>query len=104
VAVEQAFSRGGNQFVPVGGIAHAGARGISRVELRIDDGPWEPARLRAPLSATTWVLWRYDWPFTEGEHTLTVRCLEGDGRPQIEDETDTHPSGATGLHSEDAEV
>lgn len=65
--------------IPIGGIAHAGTRGISRVEVRVDDGPRQQARLREPLSNATWVLWRFDWPFQPGEHTFTVRCFEGDG-------------------------
>jgi len=40
-----------NKLVPIGGIAHAGARGISKVEVQMDDGPWEEAELRAPLVA-----------------------------------------------------
>lgn len=92
---------GAETLVPIGGIAHAGARGISRVELRVDDGPWLEARLRTPLSQTTWVLWRFDWPFREGRHTFTVRCVDGNGVEQIEAERPVRPSGATGLHSTD---
>jgi DMSO/TMAO reductase YedYZ molybdopterin-dependent catalytic subunit len=88
-----------NTRIPVGGIAHAGARGISKVEVRVDDGPWREARLRAPLSETTWVLWRYDWPFQPGNHTFTVRCFDGGGVPQIVDVAPPHPSGASGLHA-----
>ena len=83
--------------VPIGGIAHAGVRGISKVELRVDDGAWMPAELRTPLSGQTWVIWRYDWPFHAGKHTFTVRCFDGNGTPQIEQEAPPHPSGATGL-------
>jgi len=90
----------GRTLIPIGGIAHAGARGISRVEVRADDGPWEPAELRTPISETTWVLWRYDWAFSPGAHRLTVRCFEGDGTPQIEERTGVRPDGATGLDSE----
>lgn len=97
VAQEAIVDEGGRALVPVGGIAHAGARGISRVEVRVDDGPWQEARLREPLSRTTWVLWRFDWPFEPGEHLLTVRCFEGDGTPQISERRPPHPSGATGL-------
>lgn len=86
--------------IPVGGIAFAGARGISRVEVRVDDGPWQEARLREPLSEKTWVIWRYDWPFQEGDHTLIVRCWDGSGTPQIVEPSPPHPAGATGLDSE----
>jgi DMSO/TMAO reductase YedYZ molybdopterin-dependent catalytic subunit len=83
--------------VPIGGIAFAGPRGISRVAVRVDDGEWQDARLRAPLSSTTWVLWRFDWPFTPGDHVFTVRCWEGDGTPQIAERSPIRPAGASGL-------
>jgi DMSO/TMAO reductase YedYZ molybdopterin-dependent catalytic subunit len=85
-------------LIPIGGIAHAGARGISKVEVRSDDGPWRPAKLRAPLSGLTWVLWRYEWPFQPGRHTLTVRCYDGKGALQIAEPAPPHPSGASGYH------
>jgi DMSO/TMAO reductase YedYZ molybdopterin-dependent catalytic subunit len=87
------------KLVPIGGIAHAGARGVSKVEVRVDDGPWQEAALRAPLSQLTWVLWRYDWPFQPGKHTFTVRCYEGTGTPQITTPSPAEPNGATGLHT-----
>jgi DMSO/TMAO reductase YedYZ molybdopterin-dependent catalytic subunit len=99
VAVDAIFEAGGQMLVPVGGIAFSGDRGISKVEVRVDGGPWAEADLRSPLSDTTWVIWHYDWPFEEGEHTFEVRCAEADGTPQIEEERSNRPSGATGLHS-----
>lgn len=99
VAVDAAFERDGQTFVPVGGIAHAGARGISRVEVQMDGGEWVEAELREPLSDTTWVIWRIDWPFEPGGHTFAVRCVDGEGSPQIERVSDPHPSGATGIHT-----
>ena len=87
-------------LVPVGGIAHAGDRGVSRVEVKVDDGDWQEAQLREPLSGTTWVLWRFDWPFEAGEHTFAVRCYEGDGTLQVTEPNPVRPSGATGVSSE----
>jgi hypothetical protein len=92
---------GGQTLIPVGGIAHAGARGISKVEVRVNDEEWREAQLRAPLSNTTWVIWRYDWPFQSGEHTFTVRCCRSSA-PQIVEQAPPHPSGASGLHSRSA--
>ena len=34
-------------LVPVGGIAHAGARGISKVEVQVDEGEWQTAATAA---------------------------------------------------------
>ena len=104
VSAEAAYERDGGTFVPVGGIAFAGARGISRVEVRVDGGRWEEAQLRSPLSDTTWVLWRYDWPFQAGDHTFEVRAAERDGTPQSEEFTDNRPDGASGIHSKDADL
>lgn len=104
IASNAAYESEGRILIPVGGIAFAGARGISKVELRVDDGPWQEARLRTPLSETTWVVWRYDWPFEEGRHTFEVRCTESDGTPQIEEEQGNRPSGATGIHRETARL
>jgi hypothetical protein len=66
--------------VPIGGIAHAGVRGISKVELRVVNGEWMPAELRTPLSGQTWVVWRRDWPMQKGKHSFTVRCFRGTAR------------------------
>ncbi|HZD10088.1 MAG TPA: molybdopterin-dependent oxidoreductase [Candidatus Binatia bacterium] len=99
VAVDAIFEESDQRLVPIGGIAFAGARGISKVEVRMDGGAWQEARLRAPLSETTWVIWRYDWPFSAGDHTFEVRCVDGQGTQQIEDRRPARPSGATGIHS-----
>ncbi len=99
VAVDAVTGEGDQRRIPVGGIAHAGDRGISKVEVRVDGGEWVQAELRRPISETTWVIWRYDWPFAAGDHFLEVRCVEGDGTPQIERVADVAPSGATGIHA-----
>jgi DMSO/TMAO reductase YedYZ molybdopterin-dependent catalytic subunit len=99
IAVDAAYTEGENLMVPIGGIAYAGSKGISRVEVRVDDGEWQQATLRDPLSELTWVVWRFDWAFESGGHTITVRAFEGDGTEQIEERASQRPSGATGYHS-----
>jgi DMSO/TMAO reductase YedYZ molybdopterin-dependent catalytic subunit len=100
VAVKSPLVIDGRSFIPIGGIAYSGAKGISKVEIQIDDGPWQAAQLRRPLSGLTWVIWRYDWPFTQGDHRLTVRAYDGQGQPQATQEVPPDPSAATGLYSE----
>jgi DMSO/TMAO reductase YedYZ molybdopterin-dependent catalytic subunit len=104
VAVNAVYESGGRQVVPVGGIAFSGDRGITKVEVRVDGGEWTEAQLRSPLSETTWVIWRYDWPFEAGQHLFEVRCVDGNDVPQIERTSDAHPSGATGIHQRKADV
>ena len=104
IAVDSVMNVDRQQLIPLGGIAYAGARGISRVDIKLDDGNWQTAELRTPLSSTTWVIWRYNLPFQEGEHTLTVHCYDGDGTAQISTQEDSYPSGATGLNSKTARL
>jgi DMSO/TMAO reductase YedYZ molybdopterin-dependent catalytic subunit len=59
VATKSLLTSGGRTFVPMGGIAYSGAKGISRVEVQVDDGPWQTADLRQPLSDLSWVIWRF---------------------------------------------
>ncbi len=89
-----------NGKVPIGGIAWAGDRGIQKVEIQVDNGPWTEAVLRTPpLSGLTWIQWRYDWPLVKGSHTFRVRATDGTGALQISRDADTFPDGATGYHS-----
>ena len=100
VAVDMTIIGGDKRkLVPIGGMAHAGDRGISKVEVQVDDGPWEQALIRTPLSQLTWVAWRYDWPFRPGKHKFTVRCYDGNGTLQIAAPSSPEPDGATGLSS-----
>jgi DMSO/TMAO reductase YedYZ molybdopterin-dependent catalytic subunit len=55
-AVDAVVRRG--EVTEVGGIAYAGSRGIATVEVRGNDGEWQTAQIRQPLSDLTWVIWR----------------------------------------------
>jgi hypothetical protein len=68
--------------VELGGVAFAGTRGISKVEVRVDEGDWQPADLRDPLSGTSWVLWRAGLTTAPGEHIFAVRAYDAAGRRQ----------------------
>jgi DMSO/TMAO reductase YedYZ molybdopterin-dependent catalytic subunit len=103
ISVEEGSSPDG--VIPVGGIAFAGARGISKVEVMVDDGPWQTAELRTPpLSPLTWVQWRFDWPGSPGFHKFSVRATDGSGALQEAAESEPHPNGSTGIHSEPVNV
>src|SRR5690606_3094383 len=85
--------------VAVGGVAWAPATGISRVEVRVDDGPWEPAQLGTAASGNTWVQWVYRWQAGPGEHTLRCRATGATGEVQTAEESPPAPDGATGHHA-----
>ncbi|MDJ0385588.1 molybdopterin-dependent oxidoreductase [Streptomyces sp. G-G2] len=93
------FARPKPGRVMVAGVAWAQHRGIDRVEVRIDDGPWNPADLAAQDTTDTWRQWSYPWEAAPGGHTLWVRATDGAGRTQTGDRVQTIPDGATGWHS-----
>lgn len=82
------------------GLAFAGTRGISLVEISMDGGErWTPAAIDSPLSSAAWNFWRYDWTVpASGRYQLVVRATDGTGRRQSSIEQDPAPDGATGLH------
>jgi len=84
--------------VAVAGVAWAMDRGISKVEVRVDDGSWERADLSTPISRATWVQWLYDWDASAGSHTIEVRATDGTGAVQTDRESDPAPDGARGHH------
>jgi DMSO/TMAO reductase YedYZ molybdopterin-dependent catalytic subunit len=87
-------------IVPIGGIAWSGDEGISKVEVQVDDGPWQEAQLREPpLSPLSWVQWRLDWEGESGSHEFRVRAYDGNGELQIIESSGARPDGATGIHS-----
>jgi DMSO/TMAO reductase YedYZ molybdopterin-dependent catalytic subunit len=85
--------------VVVAGVAWAQHRGISGVEVRVDDGPWQKAELAAVPSIDTWRQWRYLWNATPGRHRLQVRATDNGGRIQPEEQVPPFPDGATGWHT-----
>lgn len=87
--------------VGLGGVAYAGDRGITQVEVSTDGGKtWRPADVKPPLGKFTWVLWAALWtPTAPGEYTLKVRAKDGLGVLQSARETSTLPDGASGYHT-----
>jgi len=91
--------------VTFGGVAWAQNRGVKAVEVRIDDGPWQPAQLGAAYSNDTWRLWSFPWTASQsGFHTITVRATDNTGAVQTQDQAPPAPDGATGWHSVSFEV
>lgn len=78
------------------GTAWATHRGIDRVEVRFDQGPWHEATLGESAGDDVWRQWsiRFDGP--PGRHTAQVRATDGTGALQDEREVPVYPGGATG--------
>lgn len=84
----------------IAGVAWAPDRGVSKVDVSIDGGSWQPAQLSVPLNDATWVQWRLPWLAAgQGDHEIRVRATDGDGVTQTAEVTPPAPDGARGYHT-----
>jgi DMSO/TMAO reductase YedYZ molybdopterin-dependent catalytic subunit len=62
----------------------AWGRPIGKVEVQIDDGPWQTAMLdTANVRRFSWRFWSLDWADAEpGKHTITSRAIDHEGSVQ----------------------
>ncbi len=84
--------------IEVAGVAWAPDRGVSAVEVRIDGGAWQRARISRPISAATWVQWVSPVTVSSGTHQAEVRAIDGTGAVQTDQVTPPAPDGARGHH------
>ena len=82
----------------VAGVAWAPHRGIGKVEVQMDDGPWMTATLADQPTVDGWRQWWLDWDAPAGRHILQVRATDATGAVQTADKADVAPNGATGYH------
>ena len=80
----------------IAGVAWAPTRGIQRVEVRVDDGPWRAADLAQRLDVDCWRQWSLPWEATPGAHVIAARATDGLGEVQTDERTPVAPDGASG--------
>ncbi|QYN24707.1 molybdopterin-dependent oxidoreductase [Amycolatopsis sp. DSM 110486] len=83
----------------VAGTAWAQHIGIAKVEVRVDQGPWQPATLSTEVNKDTWRMWWTDLAVPSGSHTVTVRATDQSGYTQTDQAAEPVPDGASGWHS-----
>jgi DMSO/TMAO reductase YedYZ molybdopterin-dependent catalytic subunit len=76
-------TRDGSRYNVLGVVLHDGTP-VKSVEVRVDDGPWQPATFDpATRSKYSWKLFNYAWTnATPGEHTLVSRVIDVSGKIQ----------------------
>lgn len=84
--------------VAIAGVSWAQHRGVARVEVQVDDGPWREARLGGAPSDDTWRQWVVEWDAVPGRHTLRARATDRSGATQPAERLTPFPSGAQGWH------
>jgi DMSO/TMAO reductase YedYZ molybdopterin-dependent catalytic subunit len=93
------YSDNADGVVDIAGLAWAVHRGISKVEVSIDDGEWRECEVAGVASDDTWRQWRYQWDkATPGKHSVRARAYDGAGVPQPEEPKGVGPDGAQGYH------
>jgi hypothetical protein len=85
--------------ITVAGVAWAPAKGIAKVEVSADNGPWQKATLAASGGIDTWRQWMWDWDARPGLHNLRVRATDNSGATQTPQRAYPVPNGASGWDS-----
>ncbi len=86
--------------VNVAGVAYAQQRGIKKVEIKVDQGDWQEARLAKQDNVDTWRQWVFPWKAeTSGQHKFYVRATDDTGYTQTSERVPPRPDGATGQHT-----
>jgi DMSO/TMAO reductase YedYZ molybdopterin-dependent catalytic subunit len=80
----------------VAGVAWAQHKGIEAVQVRVDSGPWQQARLAAVPGIDTWQQWVWEWDATPGQHVLAARATDKTGYTQTSAQAQPEPNGASG--------
>jgi DMSO/TMAO reductase YedYZ molybdopterin-dependent catalytic subunit len=83
----------------VAGVAWAQHKGIEAVQVRVDAGPWNEARLAAVPGIDTWRQWVWDWDAAPGQHVLEARATDKTGYTQTSAQAQPEPNGASGYPS-----
>ncbi|MGD9960014.1 molybdopterin-dependent oxidoreductase [Nocardioides sp.] len=81
----------------IGGVAWAQQRGIGKIEVRIDGGAWQEAKLGPEVNLDYWRQWYLPWEAKTGSHQLAVRATTKDGETQTAARVTVFPDGATGI-------
>jgi DMSO/TMAO reductase YedYZ molybdopterin-dependent catalytic subunit len=85
--------------IVVAGIAWAQTRGIERVEVQVDEGPWTDAELATTPGPDTWRQWWHRASLAPGTRRLRARATAGGGEVQPGAARDPVPDGAEGWHT-----
>jgi DMSO/TMAO reductase YedYZ molybdopterin-dependent catalytic subunit len=80
----------------VAGVAWAQHKGIDAVEVRVNGGSWNRARLAAVPGIDTWRQWVWEWDATPGNHVIQARATDATGYTQTAALAPPEPNGATG--------
>jgi len=84
--------------VALSGIAFAGGREITNIEISVDDGLWMPVPFE-PTEPYSWTTWQIDWtPPAPGSYLFKVRATDSAGFTQP-DSAPIFPQGSSAIQA-----
>ncbi len=81
----------------IGGVAWAQPDGIAKVEVRLDGGQWQEAKLGPSGGEEYWRQWYLPWDAKSGSHQIAVRATNLLGEVQTEKRATGFPDGSSGV-------
>jgi len=79
------LTRSGNKYTAIGVALNDGTP-LRPVEVRVDNGQWQPATMERANTQFSWKLFAYEWTGLEpGEHTIVSRATDANGIIQPEE-------------------
>lgn len=81
----------------IGGVAWAQPTGVAKVEVRVDGGAWQEARLGPDGGNDYWRQWYLPWRAEQGQRFLACRVTDRDGTVQTPARAMPFPEGASGV-------
>lgn len=86
-------------LVQLSGIAYAGRRTITQVDVSIDDADWTPVP-STPSTPGSWTRWQAEWqPTAPGDYVVRVRATDSDGFTQTDaSSTSAFPNSSSAIH------
>ena len=82
----------------IGGIAWAQQNGgVAQVQVQIDGGAWQDAKLGPSAGNDYWRQWYFPWQAEPGSHNLSCRVIDGKGNTQSTARMNPFPEGSSGI-------
>jgi DMSO/TMAO reductase YedYZ molybdopterin-dependent catalytic subunit len=79
------LTRTGTRYTAFGFALNDGTA-LKTVEVRVDNGPWQAARMEPSNTQYSWKFFTYEWNnLTPGEHTIVSRATDANGVVQPEE-------------------
>lgn len=96
IEVPASFAKMPSGKTMIAGSAWSQTRGISKVEIQLDNGDWQTVTLADEANVNTWRQWYTEVDLTPGSHTVRARATDPKDGVQTEERADPVPNGASG--------